>query len=541
MKNAMKKIMGLLLVAVLLVSVVPFQALAADVKGDGTYGYHGFSSIQITDDGGNTLKDSAWCTDGKNPETKTVRDILKNFLPDWEANYTFASASYSNQAVMLDDVLHTNVQDTSVTIILNRVPTYTAYVHYIVEDSGNCLSTIPFARKAGQTLTYSDIAANVPDSYSLTRVSTANGSSAVTGGNPAVIDKADLEFNAYVVTAINGGNNSGNNSGNTGTGNTGNTGTTPTNPDNPQSLTANFYVNNALQTTRPFTTNGTVRYLLEQAGYTVSNYSAITANVAGANKGLDDMISLGQTVNIYMTKNSTTNPNPQYVTAAYYINNTYQKTDTYPSNSTVRTLMENHGYKVSDYSSINATVNNATKGLDDTITVGQAVTINMYTSNSGNSGSGSTTNKFPYKVYLHVYLNNNIGEPDRNINITNTLATDGVVSMSEVKNLIPDYYKAKNSNGIGYDGLYLAKGNWVKDYVTDANKYEKLNDVDVRTGEEYVHINVMITNATAKTSSTADTSNPKTGDAIFMTITVMGLSAAALTGLFFYDKKRKAL
>ena len=162
-------------------------------------------------------------------------------------------------------------------------------------------------------------------------------------------------------------------------------------------------------------------------------------------------------------------------------------------------------------------------------------------SGSGSSGSGSTTNKFPYKVYLHVYTNNNIGEPDRNINITNTLAVDGVVSMSEVKNLIPDYYKAKNSNGISYDGLYLAKGNWVKDYVTDANKYEKLNDVDVRTGEEYVHINVMITNVTSKSTSTADTSNPKTGDAIFMTITVMGLSAAALTGLFFYDKKRKAL
>lgn len=183
--------------------------------------------------------------------------------------------------------------------------------------------------------------------------------------------------------------------------------------------------------------------------------------------------------------------------------------------------------------------------LTDIVNVGDTLSFLLKTggsSGSGSSGSnGSTTNKFPYKVYLHVYLNNNIGEPDRNINITNTLATDGVVSMSEVKNLIPDYYKAKNSNGIGYDGLYLAKGNWVKDYVTDANKYEKLNDVDVRTGEEYVHINVMITNATAKTSSTADTSNPKTGDAIFMTITVMGLSAAALTALFFYDKKRKAL
>lgn len=180
----------------------------------------------------------------------------------------------------------------------------------------------------------------------------------------------------------------------------------------------------------------------------------------------------------------------------------------------------------------------------DSVNAGDTLYIMLKPSSSNsNSGSGSdsTTNKFPYKVYLHVYLNNNIGEPDRNINITNTLAVDGVVSMSEVKNLIPDYYKAKNSNGIGYDGLYLAKGNWVKDYVTDSNKVEKLTDVDVRTGEEYVHINVMITNATAKTTSTADTSNPKTGDAIFMTITVMGLSAAGLTGLYFYDKKRKVL
>lgn len=186
--------------------------------------------------------------------------------------------------------------------------------------------------------------------------------------------------------------------------------------------------------------------------------------------------------------------------------------------------------------------------LTDIVNVGDTLSFLLKTgsnggssSGSGSSGSGSTTNKFPYKVYLHVYTNNNIGEPDRNINITNTLAVDGVVSMSEVKNLIPDYYKAKNSNGISYDGLYLAKGNWVKDYVTDANKYEKLNDVDVRTGEEYVHINVMITNVTSKSTSTADTSNPKTGDAIFMTITVMGLSAAALTGLYFYDRKRKVL
>lgn len=498
MKNAMKKIMGLLLVAVLLVSVVPFQASAITLQNQRVV----FNYVD---------------TNGKNVYTYPGKDLLTNTFTDADiensakmfmpAEYEFVSVDATSPFVSGDSVTYT----VSVKKIIEEM--YAIVIELVIKDGSTLQYNVGEVKKdqAATTMTKADALVKLNGKANDYEITTTQATARTD------TSKVVYSFSAEKKDA-------------------------PTNPDNSQSLTANFYVNNALQTTRTFTTNGSVRYLLEQAGYTVSNYSAITANVAGANKGLDDMISLGQTVNIYMTQNSgTTNPNPQYVTAAYYVNNAYQKTNTYSSNSTVRTLMENAGYKVSDYSSINATVNNATKGLDDTITVGQAVTINMYTSNSGNSGSGSTTNKFPYKVYLHVYLNNNIGEPDRNINITNTLATDGVVSMSEVKNLIPDYYKAKNSNGIGYDGLYLAKGNWVKDYVTDANKYEKLNDVDVRTGEEYVHINVMITNATAKTSSTADTSNPKTGDAIFMTITVMGLSAAALTGLFFYDKKRKAL
>lgn len=171
----------------------------------------------------------------------------------------------------------------------------------------------------------------------------------------------------------------------------------------------------------------------------------------------------------------------------------------------------------------------------NSITVKNDTTIYIDTSKS------SDYNKFPYDVVLNVYLDTKVGEPDKRINV-NDLAEDGVISLGDVRNLLSDkYYKAKNSNGIQYDGLYLAQGNWVEAWSKDYDKYSEITGLRDMRNEGRVDINVMLTNATRKTSSTADASNPKTGDAIFMTITVMGLSAAGLTALYFYDKKRKAL
>ena len=55
-----------------------------------------------------------------------------------------------------------------------------------------------------------------------------------------------------------------------------------------------------------------------------------------------------------------------------------------------------------------------------------------------------------------------------------------------------------------------------------------------------VYINVMIGNAKAKSSSTADTSNPKTGDTIFVPFMVMGVTATALAAAYVFGKKRFA-
>ena len=55
-----------------------------------------------------------------------------------------------------------------------------------------------------------------------------------------------------------------------------------------------------------------------------------------------------------------------------------------------------------------------------------------------------------------------------------------------------------------------------------------------------VYINVMIGNAKVKSTATADASNPKTGDEIFVPIMVMGLTASALAAAYVIGKKRFA-
>lgn len=185
--------------------------------------------------------------------------------------------------------------------------------------------------------------------------------------------------------------------------------------------------------------------------------------------------------------------------------------------------------------------------LSGSVNAGETVYIMVNTinnnnnNNSNNNNSGSnTTNKFPYKVYLHIYRDNKVDEPARTIDITNGIALDGKVTLDEVKSVVKNYYTAKTSDGIGYDGMYLARGNWVSNFVTDSQKYSTIEDTNDMRQTAEVHINVMITNANAKSSSssTADSTNPKTGDNIYMMVTVMGLSAAALAAVYYVSKKR---
>lgn len=212
-----------------------------------------------------------------------------------------------------------------------------------------------------------------------------------------------------------------------------------------------------------------------------------------------------------------------------------------------------HAYSSNEgetYSDINTTVY-----VDDTITIRlKSIKVedekepevqqpsndgNANTNPSTNSGQvNSSYNKFPYNVYLNIYNDTKLGSAEKVIKINDTAAEDGKVTLKEVKSIVKKYYNAIDSDtGIKYDGLYLAMGNWSNDYIWDV-KDDVIDDIDEMRNQSTVYINVMIDNAKLASSSTADSSNPKTGDNIFMAVSVMTLSASALAVFFFLNKKR---
>ena len=179
--------------------------------------------------------------------------------------------------------------------------------------------------------------------------------------------------------------------------------------------------------------------------------------------------------------------------------------------------------------------------LSTTINAGDTLTVTLKTKSS--TGNNTTTNnKFPYKVYLHIFKDNKVDDPAKTINITEGIALDGKVTLDEVKTVVKNYYTAKTSDGIKYDGMYLAEGNWVGNFVNDTKKYDTISDTNDMRKTREVHINVMITNANAKntTNEKADKTNPKTGDMIFIPVIFMVVSGAAIAGVYFYNKKRNA-
>ena len=149
------------------------------------------------------------------------------------------------------------------------------------------------------------------------------------------------------------------------------------------------------------------------------------------------------------------------------------------------------------------------------------------------------------KVYLHVYLNGDASTIAMTKDITGTyLMDDWSTDTTEIlKYLKNNYYTAKDtSEAITIDGLYTntnTNGAFPGNYYAD-NKVSRLDNIKDKLEDGYVHISVMLKNAKAKSSSTADSSNPKTGDTIFVPVMVMGLTASALAAAYVIGKKRFA-
>ena len=188
-----------------------------------------------------------------------------------------------------------------------------------------------------------------------------------------------------------------------------------------------------------------------------------------------------------------------------------------------------------NYTFNNVIINGTTYGRADvSAKAGEAVTISLSRKFSKDNSN---------KVYLHVFLNGDASTIVLTKDITGTyLMDDWSTNKTEILNYLKaNYYTAKDTTkAMELDGLYLSEngtGTFPTKYYADDN-VSKIDDIDLLLEDNFVHISVMLKNAKAKTTSTADSTNPKTGDSIYMTVTVMGLSVAALAAVYYVSKKR---
>ena len=259
-----------------------------------------------------------------------------------------------------------------------------------------------------------------------------------------------------------------------------------------------------------------------------------------------DFTGLKEPINIlpiFGAGNSTNNGNngntvTGKITANVYANNAFKSSNTVTAaSSSVNSLLVgiigsnwNSRYAFDHYT-VPTRDSYSYASPDGLINAGE--TVNIYLTGSGSTKYNSN------KVRLHVFLNGKVNEEARTFDITYMASNDNI-SLATVKSYLLNYYNAKDSKGIDFDGLYLVDTNWLGKFVSNTGKMDPVNDVINRLEKGYVDINIMLNNAKAKTASTADSSNPKTGDTIFVPFMVMGVTATALAAAYVFGKKRIA-
>ena len=140
------------------------------------------------------------------------------------------------------------------------------------------------------------------------------------------------------------------------------------------------------------------------------------------------------------------------------------------------------------------------------------------------------------EVMLKIYTNGNTESPAKIVDLYDH-SHDKYISLWEVKEIVKGYYTAKDSDGLSFYGLFDFDG-WKS--FTHNRHHKGVKDIPVNENGDTV-VYVMVHNATVYSSSssgTADSSNPKTGDMIFTSVTVLGASASCLAVLFYLNKKR---
>lgn len=164
------------------------------------------------------------------------------------------------------------------------------------------------------------------------------------------------------------------------------------------------------------------------------------------------------------------------------------------------------------------------------------------------SGSGSSTGESGVNikgttVLLNIFTNGKLTTPARTVDISDyVIVSDGNLNVTEVETVIDDYYTPANSNkGFQTDGIYYYTGNSIVEFGTNSSKQSTWNNVnELRAANGTISFNVYVPNVVAKSTAKADSSNPKTGDTIFVPFMVMGVTATALAAAYVFGKKRIA-
>lgn len=147
----------------------------------------------------------------------------------------------------------------------------------------------------------------------------------------------------------------------------------------------------------------------------------------------------------------------------------------------------------------------------------------------------------PYNVSVVVYTNGNKNTPTVTLDLY-SWAQDGVITLSDLKRAIEiNGIKANNDAGLSVYGPFTPD-QWTSYIAHDyyRNATEKVNVKNNETTVLYAMVhNVKITKGTVDPyGAIADKTNPKTGDMIFAPVAVMGLSVSALAVLLYLNKKR---
>ena len=146
------------------------------------------------------------------------------------------------------------------------------------------------------------------------------------------------------------------------------------------------------------------------------------------------------------------------------------------------------------------------------------------------------------QVRLHVFKNLNMNPNScDDYNLTTTAKNADKLTYDMVDSFLRTKYTASDtSKNMTLDGLYDVTGNWAGSFVY-SNKTTEVSNIKYKLNTDgNIDINVMLNNAKLKSASTADSSNPKTGDTIFVPFMVMGLTATALAAAYVFGKKRIA-